>query len=390
MMTDNQAWAAEEQQMRQMQATIGLVLVGVVALGAVGVGRAIGPDPKLHAALVEKGIAYLKSTQDPAGTWSKAATPGITGIALAALLRNGVSPDDPVAAKALKYVESLATPEGHLAGKDAKLALHNYVTSVNVLALKAANRPEKYGKLIDNAVAYLKKLQWDESEQKTPADPYYGGAGYGKDSRPDLSNTNFFLDALKAAGVAADDPAFKKAAVYVSRCQNLKSEHNTLPWADKINDGSFIYGAAPEGDTRGEELPDGRRPGYGSMTFAGIKSLALCGVPRTDPRLVKAFEWITKNYSVDTNPGMPPGAGQRGYYYYLLTMARALETVGVNEVIDSTGRKHDWRLEVTQALAARQRKNGSWINETDRWLEGDPDLCTAYALLTLSHTRPVE
>jgi len=36
----------------------------------------------------------------------------------------------------------------------------------------------------------------------------------------------------------------------VSRCQNLKSEHNTAPWAGKINDGSFIYSAAAGGQTK--------------------------------------------------------------------------------------------------------------------------------------------
>ena len=32
--------------------------------------------------------------------------------------------------------------------------------------------------------------------------------------------------------------------MFVSRCQNLKSEFNDQPWADKVNDGGFIYTAA--------------------------------------------------------------------------------------------------------------------------------------------------
>ena len=32
----------------------------------------------------------------------------------------------------------------------------------------------------------------------------YGGAGYGKHSRPDLSNTSFLIDALRAVGNEAD------------------------------------------------------------------------------------------------------------------------------------------------------------------------------------------
>ena len=56
-----------------------------------------------------------------------------------------------------------------------------------------------------------------------------------------------------------DDPAFKKALVFVSRCQNLKSEHNDQPWAGKINDGSFIYTAADGGETKVDDKP-ARRP----------------------------------------------------------------------------------------------------------------------------------
>ena len=38
--------------------------------------------------------------------------------------------------------------------------------------------------------------------------------------------------------------------MFVSRCQNLKSEYNTAPWAEKNNDGSFIYTGANGGENR--------------------------------------------------------------------------------------------------------------------------------------------
>ncbi len=118
-----------------------------------------------------------------------------------------------------------------------------------------ANRADKYEALIGDAVEFLKKLQWDEEEGKTPKDPFFGGAGYDSKSRPDLSNTQMFLDALKAAGVPTDDPALKKALVFVSRCQNLKGETNDQPWAGKINDGSFIYTPANGGVTKVVDQP---------------------------------------------------------------------------------------------------------------------------------------
>ena len=48
-------------------------------------------------------------------------------------------------------------------------------------------------------------------------------------------------------GLPADDPGMQKAMVFVSRCQNLKSEFNDQPWAGKVNDGGFIYTAARGG-----------------------------------------------------------------------------------------------------------------------------------------------
>src|SRR5439155_15698410 len=127
-----------------------------------------------------------------------------------------------------------------------------------------------------------------------------------------------FLDALTEVGVPPDDPALQKALTFVSRCQNLKSEHNDRPWAGKLNNGSFIYTAASGGVTKvvDEPLADGSLPGYGSMTYAGIKSLIYCGVSKEDPRVKKAYEWIQKNYSVDRNPGMPEKRAMWGLYYY--------------------------------------------------------------------------
>ncbi|HLW67641.1 MAG TPA: prenyltransferase/squalene oxidase repeat-containing protein, partial [Gemmataceae bacterium] len=241
-----------------------------------------------------------------------------------------------------------------------------------------------------DAAKFLKQLQWDEGEGKNQDSDFYGGAGYDSKSRPDLSNTQFFLDALKAAGVPPDDPAYKKALIFVSRCQNLKSEYNDQPWAGKINDGSFIYSPAAGGQTKVQDKPnpDGGLPGYGSMTYAGIKSMIYCGVSKDDPRMKKALDWIKANYSVDMNPGMPKLIGERGLYYYYHTMAKCLDLLGVDTLEDAKSVKHDWRAEITAALAKRQKPDGSWINEADQWMEGDPHLVTGYALMALAHCKP--
>jgi squalene-hopene/tetraprenyl-beta-curcumene cyclase len=374
--------------MRRLLIAVAVALAPLTHLDAQPAGRPAPPDAKaIWSKAVEGGVKYLTSRQAEDGTWDKATSPGITGIVVGALLKSGVGPDDPAVAKGLKFIESLVDEKtGHIAGAGAKVNLHNYLTCVNLTALKLANKDGRYTATINRATEFLKQLQWDEGEGKSQADPIYGGAGYGGGSRPDMSNTSFFLDALVAAGVPKTDSAFKKAAIYVSRSQNFKSEHNDQPWAGSINDGSFIYTAG--GDTRGNTLDDGRKPGYGSMTYAGLKGLLICGVPKDDPRCRKALDWLREHYSVDENPGMQAGSGPRGFYYYLMTMAKALTVLGEPTFTDAKGVTHDWKLDITRALANRQHKDGSWQNDIAAWMESEPDLCTAYALIALSYTKP--
>src|SRR5262245_35089863 len=368
-------------------------LLGLQAPSAMAQGKR-GPDAKEWDAIVNKAVYFLKNRQEDNGGWSTVKSPGITGVALTGLLKVGVSPKEPVAERALGYVESLINPKAkHIAGVDPKVQLQNYVTSINVMALVEA-KSDKYKAVIKDAVGFLKNLQWDEGEGKNPKDDVYGGAGYDSKSRPDLSNTQTFLDALhtaaKVAGLPPDDPAFQKAAIFVSRCQNLKSEHNDQKWAKLINDGSFIYTAASGGVTKVIDNPgaNGELPGYGSMTYAGTKSLIYCGVSKDDPRIKKAYEWIQANYTVDRNPGMPDARAQWGIYYYYNTMAKCLDALGIDEVVDAKGQKHDWRRDITRALAKRQQANGSWLSEEPHWMEADPNLVTGYALMALSYCRP--
>jgi squalene-hopene/tetraprenyl-beta-curcumene cyclase len=370
--------------------TSGLLLIALLPVSADEPAKKLGPDAKEWDRVVDKAINYLKGSQDQNGGWSNDRSPGVTGVVLTGMLHTGaVTTKDPVVEKGLKYIEALVnTKAGHIAGRDPKVQLQNYVTSVNVMALVAADR-DSYKSVIGDATKFLKQLQWDEGEGKDAKDDFYGGAGYDSKSRPDLSNTQLFLDALQAAGISKDDPALKKAAIFVSRCQNLKGENNTAPWAAKTNDGSFVYTAANGGETKVDgPHADGRLPGYGSMTYAGIKSLIYCGVSKDDPRVQKAVEWIQKHYTLEGNPGMPKQFAHRGLYYYYATMAKCLDVLGIDQVKDAEGKLHDWRAEMTAALAKLQKPNGSWVNDKDQWMEGDPNLVTGYTLMALSYCKP--
>ena len=156
--------------------------------------------------------------------------------------------------------------------------------------------------------------------------------------------------------------------VFVSRCQNLKGEYNDRPWAGKINDGSFIYSAASGGDTKVDRQATAETglPGYGSMTYAGIKSLIYCGVAKDDPRIKKAYEWIQKNYTLDKNPGMPRSPRGVGPVTTTTTRWPSAWTCWASTTSwTAKGIKHDWRADLTAALAKRQQPDGSFVNNAN-------------------------
>jgi squalene-hopene/tetraprenyl-beta-curcumene cyclase len=190
------------------------------------------------------------------------------------------------------------------------------------------------------------------------------------------------IDALKAAGNDYNSEAMRRALVFVSRCQNLEGPDNTTPFAAKLNDGGFYYTPAAGGSSQaGVDETTGGLRSYASMTYAGLKSMIYAGVTPDDPRAKAAIGWLQKHYDLNSNPGM----GTAGLYYYYHTFAKALAALGKDKFADDKGVEHDWRKDLIDALASRQRADGSWVNENSRWLEGDASLVTGYVLLALSH-----
>ena len=359
---------------------------GVLALFALpgGASRlARGQEATVTAdALSAKAVRFLRSRQDADGVWSAdRKEPGITALAVTGLLRSGqAGPSDPAVVKGLAYLETFVKPEGGL--PEASHA--NYATAVALMAFHHANTDGRYDAIVRGSQAFLKERQWDEGEGKTPSDPFYGGSGYGgKNNRPDLSNTTFMLEALRDSGVPSSDPAFQKAVVFLSRCQNLDSEFNDQPWAKKVNDGGFVYTPANGGTSVAGPDDSGGLRSYASMTYAGLKSLIYAGLTLDDPRAKAALEYLKKNYTVEENPGL----GQRGLYYYYQVFGKALALIGSDKFTDASGVEHDWRADLIGALAKRQGPNGEWVNANDGFMEGDANLVTAYGLLALASTR---
>ncbi len=344
---------------------------------------------------IDKGVAWLKTTQRPDGSFANPESaqnaedhPALTALPLTALMREPSAKDGKLPAdveRGLDYLRSQAKPDGGIYGK----GLSNYNTSVSLVALLEGNRPQDEP-LIETARRFIAGQQ-ATSMAKPELD---GGFGYGptgaspKRMHPDLDNTLIALEALRAyrearptAELAAGTDLNWQAAIdFVARCQNLTS--NGQPWAsdDPANKGGFIY--YPGFSNAGEqELPGGKTAlrSYGTMTYAGLLSFIYADVKKDDPRVVAALDWLQKHYTLAENPGLD----RQGYYYYLHLLTKGLAASGQRTLTTADGRTVDWAREVALKLIDLQAGNGSWANDTARWMEKDPVLVTSYALLAL-------
>ena len=116
-----------------------LTVSGLLPLSAFA--AAVTRDPKIDA-MVAKAIGYLAKAQSPEGAFSPRSGVGVTALVTTGLLRNGRSPDDPLVARSLKYLESFVQPDGGI--YSPKLGYKNYETSIGLTCFIEANadKPE--------------------------------------------------------------------------------------------------------------------------------------------------------------------------------------------------------------------------------------------------------
>jgi squalene-hopene/tetraprenyl-beta-curcumene cyclase len=346
---------------------------------------------------IDKGLAWLRQQQKEDGSFANpenaapsAEHPALTALPLIAFHH------EPAGKGATEYRELLKKGYGFLRSKvqpDGGIyttGLSNYNTSVALVALLNSGDPQDE-RLLANARDFIAGMQ-AKNMTKPGLD---GGIGYGptgvspKRQHPDLDNTLIALEALQAykkshptVEVAAGKDLDWQAAIdFISRCQNLPS-HNKMDWPsdDPANKGGFIY--YPGSSNAGEQdLPNGKKAlrSYGTMSYAGLLSFIYADLQADDPRLTAALDWLQKNYTLEENPGL----GRAGLYYYYHLMAKGLATAKVREMATADGKKADWARELGLKLINLQAGNGSWANDTARWMEKDPVLVTTYGVLTL-------
>ena len=290
---------------------------------------------------MQRGAQFLLQVAEQ----GKFGAPGRPDAGLTAMVIGGLQglpePRDPEVQKiidgGLEWLVALQHKDGSI--HQGRLA--NYVTSAAIMALSRSPK-EAHQAAVKKAQGYLIGLQADEGEGYSEGDRYYGGIGYGGDERPDLSNLQMALDALAASGLEQDHEAYQRAIKFLERCQNRAETNDVV-----IDDGEVVIVSGDDGgagympgDSKAGfvKLEDGREVprSYGSMTYALLKSYVLAGLSTDDPRVKAAIGWLQKNYTLDVNPGFEgsddPRAAYQGLYYYYLSMARALNTLGVDRI----------------------------------------------------------
>jgi squalene-hopene/tetraprenyl-beta-curcumene cyclase len=334
---------------------------------------------------IDKGLAYLKSQQKEDGSWSNTDYPALTALPLIAFHRDPSKryPHETTGFlnKGYDFLRQNVKPDGGIYAKGLSL----YNTSVGLMALLAKSDP-KDEPTITKAREFI--IAQQASGLANPA--LDGGIGYGptgvspKRQHPDLDNTVVALEALRAYKAArptvelspSNDLNWQAAIDFISRTQNLPS-HNPAGSKEEKDKGGFIYYPG----FSNADPADGPKAlrSYGTMSYAGLLSFVYADMSKDDPRVQAAMDWLRKNYTLEENPGM----GRQGLFYYYHLMAKGLTVAGVNELQTADQKKVDWARDLALKLINIQNADGSWVNDTARWMEKDAVLVTSYCVLAL-------
>lgn len=365
-----------------------LTLVATLAIGAAEVPTAAEVDE-----LIGSAQAWLLAQQQDDGTFTEAGRFKLGGTALVveALVagEDGLEADHPAIQKALGYIVQYQQPDGGI--YDPNEGLENYITSLTLMIY--AELGEGAEPTIDIKAAQNKLLGLQNTDED---DLNFGGIGYGSKgpTHEDLNNTTYAVEALRKSGIPADNEAMQRALKFIERCQN-RSESNDMAWAGTDGGGVYSPDVSKAGGSWSEEQQAEAQVeraqetnalrSYGSMTYNLISSFIILDLPKDDPRLQAALEWCKRNYQFDVNPGMPEGQEQEGLMYYYQMMAKTFDQLE----LDAVG-EHDWRADLFEVIKGKglEVDDGTiWLNNAQRWGEGDPTISTPYMLKALKRIK---
>ncbi len=332
---------------------------------------------------IDKGVKFLMSQQRDEGSW--ASNPAITGLCIIAIL------DSPGVNNAinsgLDYILKFAKPDGSIWSKNVH-AYPNYTTSISMLALASFNRPKDL-EVIKKARNYLINSQFNDRKSID-----FGGIGYSKTGRADITNLSYAVEALhfteyldqepyskKLDAVKQNREMWEKVQIFITSCQNLP-EMNKQDWVSRQDNdyGGFVY--RPTESKAGSITDETGKVSLlssGSVSYSGLLSMIYANMDINDYRVRGVMDYISRHYTLKENPGM----GQQGLYFYLNVLTKALNAYNKDEITEANGTKHNWCQEILNEFIVMQKPEGYWVNDNSRYLESMPELATSYGLTAM-------
>lgn len=373
-------------------------------------------------AAIDKGAAWLLSTQKDDGSWDPpqpVAPPGKLrpidvnrygeqALPLLALAKSGIKANHPAMRQGLKAMSRfLSEARGVSANGQPPGGYHTYAAALVVMLYDAlyvdhpAPKPGAPGvapkpkvRLPAAERTELKEItDWFVATQKEALWRYPGPVGDDEDQ----SASQYALMALVTAGrLGLDAPpaAYRRAMKRLLAWQQATGPEVPVWMENPAWDASGRYGRwVKAGKARARGFPYLAKGSVtGSMTCAGISSLAIVKDRLDDERLPAAqrltreeraqldraltdgLAWMGSNFDVTKNPGL----GASWHYYYLYGMERACSLLGVTLL----GR-HDWYREGAEYLVRQQQADGSWPVAGAEGHESHLPVRAAFALLFL-------
>ena len=350
-----------------------LIFFAVVAF--VPRAHAAAPERTHADAAIEKGLAFLRSTQNEDGSWSSGPTgnstirvrpnwvpanlppisrnghPVITAVAVMAFLSCGKVPgegkDGAIVERGVKYILSRQKPNGLIVEpSDGSIEMYSHgictLMLAEVVGMTSGKMAEELRKKLENAVRVILQGQRLNGNEK-------GGWRYrvtGIDA--DLSVTGWQLLALRAAkNVGCDVPAerIQSAVEYVRRCYDPSSQ-------------GFRY--QPNGPVT---IP---------CTGTGILALELCGKEyHRCEEVLKGGEFILRN---------PLSIYRPHYFYGVYYTAQGMFQIGGDSWTKYREQLHEQLLkDLAPSFEGAWTGRGGW--DDDRY---GPNYCTSMAVLSLA------
>jgi squalene-hopene/tetraprenyl-beta-curcumene cyclase len=339
-------------------------------------------------AAIDRGLDWLAAQQKEDGTWSNPDFPALTALACWPFI-NGLHPNKAeILDRAKKYILTCVKEDGGIYNdiKERKGGgLSNYNTAICMTALHAMNNGDK---TITQVVLNARKFI--AGSQHFGDDVYQGGFGYDRDTNrkyTDAMNTFYSMEAMAKTADAEDHRPKTEKKVDINWAESVKffDKVQNKPAAGKDDEGGVFY--RPDESKAGtitNEAGVVTFRSYGSITYAGLLALVYARIDRDDVRVASAFDWASRHWSLEENPGM----GKQGLFFFYKILAKCMDAYQIDLLPLKDGSFVDWKTELATTLVSMQKIDektgkGYWVNDTGRFWENDPVLSTAYCLTAL-------